>query len=504
MAEEIVYEVTMRDNISGNLEKAKGKANEFERSLESVGERAAHVAEAFGVYEGLEKSIEFIKESTKDYEELLVAQSQLQAGIESTGGAAGETKEQLIEMADKFREHADFAKKDITDMEAQMLRFPAITKETFEQAGQSILDMSQRSHKGLTETAQAVGRALQDPISNMQTLRRYGIMFTAEQKANVQHMIEIGDVAKAQAVILQQMQATVGGSAEAAADANPMFEVKKAMEEAQEAVGHLTTDIMVKLKPAFEMVAHAVQGITEWIQEHPELAEYVGTTLAIMAAGLVVVTAATWAWNVALAANPIGLIVVGVAALIALIIELWQNSAKFRDVMAGTWAVVKVFVDIWIEQFSALYHIVAGIAEVLMGRISAGKADLFQGAAEGADAVKKMFHIGTEVANAYQKGYSEQISKDVDATYQASKKTPPPLGAKGKPGKAGDDGTVRPETKGMKGAKSITITQNIGSLIKEFRITTMNTKDALRSIHDEVVIALQSALNDGQLISGDH
>lgn len=61
---------------------------------------------------------------------------------------------------------------------------------------------------------------------------------------------------------------------------------------------------------------------------------------AAMVAGAVatgIVTAAQWAWNVALYANPIGLIILAIIALVAGIYLLWTNSAGFRDFFIGMW-----------------------------------------------------------------------------------------------------------------------------------------------------------------------
>lgn len=48
-------------------------------------------------------------------------------------------------------------------------------------------------------------------------------------------------------------------------------------------------------------------------------------------------TGVQWLLNIALNANPIGLIIIAVAALVAGIILLWKNSAAFRDFFIGLW-----------------------------------------------------------------------------------------------------------------------------------------------------------------------
>jgi phage-related protein len=54
-----------------------------------------------------------------------------------------------------------------------------------------------------------------------------------------------------------------------------------------------------------------------------------------------VMTAAQWLLNVALASNPIGLIILGIAALIAIFVIAWNKSETFRNILIATWEGIK-------------------------------------------------------------------------------------------------------------------------------------------------------------------
>jgi hypothetical protein len=56
-----------------------------------------------------------------------------------------------------------------------------------------------------------------------------------------------------------------------------------------------------------------------------------------VAAWTKIVTAAQWLWNLAMMANPVGLIIIAIVALVAVIVYLWTHSAGFRDFFIGVW-----------------------------------------------------------------------------------------------------------------------------------------------------------------------
>lgn len=80
------------------------------------------------------------------------------------------------------------------------------------------------------------------------------------------------------------------------------------------------------------------------------IATYVGYTTAIqvMTQGWKsleivqkAVTAAQWLMNAAMSANPIGLVIAGVAALVAAFVVLWNKSESFRNFWIGLWEKIK-------------------------------------------------------------------------------------------------------------------------------------------------------------------
>lgn len=71
--------------------------------------------------------------------------------------------------------------------------------------------------------------------------------------------------------------------------------------------------------------------------------------MAAVRAATIAWTAVQWALNVALNANPIGLIVLAVAALVAGIILLWKNSETFRTIVLAVWGAIKTAIKATVD-----------------------------------------------------------------------------------------------------------------------------------------------------------
>lgn len=75
----------------------------------------------------------------------------------------------------------------------------------------------------------------------------------------------------------------------------------------------------------------------------------VTAALAGMSAAEVVAAAKTWLLNTALLANPIGLVVAAIAALVAAFVVLWNKSDKFREFWINLWDKIKTSAAVVIE-----------------------------------------------------------------------------------------------------------------------------------------------------------
>jgi len=151
------------------------------------------------------------------------------------------------------------------------------------------------------------------------------------------------------------------GSAGGAAMMGSMFLPGKAGEIAGQA-GMLA--MMISMLPKLETVTKTIKAITSALKLQT-VAQKLGAVAAkIYAAG-------QWLVNIAMEANPIGLIIIGLIALGVAFYVLWKKSETFRDIVTGAWNAIKaaaVAVFDWFKKIgSTIFDALKTAAESVFG-----------------------------------------------------------------------------------------------------------------------------------------
>lgn len=145
-------------------------------------------------------------------------QAQLAAVLRSTGQAAGYNADQLNEMAGKMEKMSTFSAGEISEAQTTLLAFTGIVGDQFPKALQAAADMAARTGMTVKSAAETIGRSLDVPSQGLAALSRQGFRFTKEQKELAEQLEATGRVSEAQAIVLQALEESYGGAAEAARD----------------------------------------------------------------------------------------------------------------------------------------------------------------------------------------------------------------------------------------------------------------------------------------------
>jgi len=184
------------------------------------------------------------------------ALAQTEAVVKSTGGAAGITATEMGKMAEALSAASGksiFSDDAILGAQNVLATFTQIKGTNFGDATSAILDVSQALGQDLQSTSIQVGKALNDPVAGIGALSRVGVTFSEDQKAMIQSLVDTGDVAGAQQVIIAELNKEFGGSAAAAADTFAGRQAKLAaqFDEVKQKVGDALLPVLGKLMDLF-------------------------------------------------------------------------------------------------------------------------------------------------------------------------------------------------------------------------------------------------------------
>ena len=193
------------------------------------------------------------------------AETKVATALKSTGNAVGYSLDQLKSYASELQNKTIFGDESIlNDITARLLAFTDISGDNFKRTQQVVLDMASAIKMDLGSAASQLGEALTDPIGKMSSLGRLGVTFSEEQKQMVKAMVETGNAAKAQTVILDALEQKFGGQAEAAAKVGmgAIVQLKNAWGDFLEQVGAAMTPFVNKIAAFLSRIVSMLQGMS--------------------------------------------------------------------------------------------------------------------------------------------------------------------------------------------------------------------------------------------------
>lgn len=500
--QDVQYTLTLRDLFSSKIKEADSAAKGLSLTMKDLAGFAMGAFAAIGVSNFLRTSVEAFNESDK-------AAAQLNATLKSTGFAAGLTKEALDKQAESLMNMSTFDDDAITGAQSLLLTFTNIKDEVFNQTIPAIADLATKMGTDLKGATMQVGKALQDPTQGMAALRRVGVSFSESQQKIIKDLQQTGDLAGAQKLILAELNKEFGGSASAAAAtySGQMQILQHQFQNVKEDIGLMVVQLLIKLKPAMESGIELFKNGVTWIREHSTELKAFGVAIGVVAIAWGVyqipliattiatslMTAAQWALNIALNANPIGIVVGALAVLAGGLYYAWQKSETFRGSVLGIWEVLKSLFKFVMEVGTSIGKILAAALFPSAENIKAGMSAF----TEIKDAWKNL-----DVSGSYQKGF--EIGKNIkngvsDGTKEgvAGVSAVAPKSSVGLPSTS----VKTPKASSVTGQKSYNINIKIDSLVKEFTVSTTTVGEGAQKIKDIVTQVMLSAVNDSQLIA---
>jgi hypothetical protein len=269
-------------------------------------------------------------------------QAQLEAGIKSTGGAAGVTVGHMEDLAGSIQGMSGQTDDSIVKAQQLLLTFTGIKNQgpnkIFDEATLAASNMAAKMGGDAASQAMMLGKALNDPEKGISKLTKVGVTFTDSQKAQVAAMVKSGDTAGAQKIILGELSKEFGGAAKAAGESLPgqMARAQRSFEDLSQGVVQALLPIMSAVLPtlieAIKAITPVLTDVAKGIAANKELIVPFAIAIGILTAGF-------WAMSL----TPVALMFAGiviavglVVAAVVLLITHWSDVVGFfRDIWGG-------------------------------------------------------------------------------------------------------------------------------------------------------------------------
>jgi hypothetical protein len=577
------------NNIGANSDAVSGKLSALEQKAASAGKGLfsgmSNILGAMGITAGIYQIGTLFTEGIEKAHQLHQAEAQLANTMQNMGTYSQEAYEKAVAGSANLAANIKFSKGEIIGLQSQLRLVGNIGSDEMDRLVGASADMATKFGMGLDEAGNAIAKA----VNNPEMMRRLAMQLKIDPATveHIQNLAKHGKDAKARLELIDVVEKKIGGSAKAAFNADPSARFEKAMGKIKLLLGEIGIWLQVKIMPAVEWMATNFTAAFNYIRPGLEIIStlfgklfdiigsfsivqkivnifrswwemfnqgnpiiivitaILGAFLAITIAHSIwmgIAAAATWLWNTAatvlngtLLANPVGLIIAAIVALIAVIAYviyktdgwgiLWNGLITF---FKNSWEAFKeYFIILWLEVQDKF---MTGVELIERGwykvkslwdkeGADAGLAKLNDESAKRAEAIAKAKGKYQEYTLTAAQGLvdgfgglkwnSDRSLGDVVTGLKDklgigdSKISPSGLpggdgkGMAGSTGGSGDPGKIT-ESIATGGTKNTTITLTLRNLIENFTVQGGNLKETAENIRDVVVDELTRALSMAQ------
>jgi hypothetical protein len=323
------------------------------------------------------------------------------------GDHAGDVAKRLEELSGVQQLQLGIDDDTIKSTQIKLLTFANLAKTAgvaggmFDRASLAAQDLAAAGFGSAETNAVQLGKALQDPVKGITALARSGVTFTEQEKIKIETLVKSGKLLDAQNMVLGAIETQVGGTAAAGVTASD--KMQQGFNQIKETLGLALLPTFNKLgdyistkfipyvkdfierfkqgKTALNPVFDAIKGFVGFMITYKDfLLPIVAGIVAVVAAFktytavmkfvtmvTTLATAAQTAFDVVLTANPIGLIVVAIAALIAGLVLFFTKTTIGKAILQGFFDYVKVgfalikglaidFANVFVDGLNLIIH----------------------------------------------------------------------------------------------------------------------------------------------------
>jgi phage-related protein len=317
MALDMTTALTIRAKVDG-LQQVQGLG----KALGTTEKQANGLAGAFGRLKGAATSMvgvlgaaglgALLKQSVDTFAKFETETKLLENGLKNVGARSGEL-ERLQKVASDLGEATLFNEEDFRQGFGLLTSFGNIGTSNYERVAKAAADVAQTSGTDVSSAFMQLAKALNDPAKGLTALSRSGIQFTEDQKTMIESMVEAGNTAGAQNMILKELEKQYGGNSVAAAQglAGALDTLGEKFYDLQVALGDNISQVLQPLIAGLTSLVSFISSLPEPVQTF--IVAIGGLTIALTALGGILAIGAP----IFSALAALGPILAGIPALIA-------------------------------------------------------------------------------------------------------------------------------------------------------------------------------------------
>jgi hypothetical protein len=348
------------------MQKIGVESKNVKNGLDQVSNAASGLGNIFkmvGISFGAFQIFSMMKEGVEKVHALHQAEAQLANTMQNMGVYSQEAYEKAIKVASDMSKSVLFSKSEIIGLQSQLRMVGNIGEGEMSKLAMASADMATKFGMGLTEAGNAIAKA----VNNPEMMRRLAMQLKIDPSLvdKIQAIAKAGNEAKARLMLIDVVQQKVGGAAQAAFNADPLARYNKTMGSIKMTLGEVAVSIQKTLAPVMEIISVVFQKAVKWLTDtfggffdklkngDPVITGItvaigaLAATIGIITTVVKIWTTAQWLLNVAMTANPVGLIIAAIVALIAIIAYV----AYTTDGWGKTWDNVMKWMKLGIELF---------------------------------------------------------------------------------------------------------------------------------------------------------
>jgi len=221
MAQNLVVNFIGENKLSKTTAVVSSDLRKFGNTAKQVGNNLNRALGAAGLGLGIASLSRYLVTATQGFEKAQIASRKLGSVLESMG--VGTATARVDAYAESLQNLVGIDADVIKGTQTILGTFSGLTSTidkaggVFDRATVAAFDLASAGIGTAERNAIQLGKALQDPIRGLTSLRKSGVTFTEQEKAKIKTLVESNRTLEAQDLILSAIETQVGGTAAAGA-----------------------------------------------------------------------------------------------------------------------------------------------------------------------------------------------------------------------------------------------------------------------------------------------